>query len=318
MNKDKQKQTNKQMWIASLSTAVVSGILALLGIYIIQDYGIALFILIPFLMGALPTFIYNRNEAITWKISWQLAMLTLTICTISLIVFAIEGLICILMALPIAILFLYLGAWLAFMYINRKQNKDIKPMFVLIAFIPIIQWIEKNSEPEIKPVTTSIEIAATPEQVWKQVVEFPRLKAPKEYLFRAGIAYPTHATIKGTGVGAIRYCHFTTGCFVEPIQIWQAPKRLQFSVLEQPEPMKELSFWDIDAPHLHDYFVSKKGQFKLTRLANGHTKLEGTTWYYHNIRPAIYWRAWSDYIIHKIHLRVLRHIKHNAERNPIN
>jgi len=41
--------------------------------------------------------------------------------------------------------------------------------------------------------------------------------------------------------------------------------------------------------------------------------LEGTTWYYHNIKPAAYWQLWSDYIIHKIHVRVLNHIKFNSE-----
>lgn len=44
--------------------------------------------------------------------------------------------------------------------------------------------------------------------------------------------------------------------------------------MQQPTPMKELSIWDINAPHLHDYFVSKQGQFKLTQLANGNTLVE--------------------------------------------
>ena len=42
--------------------------------------------------------------------------------------------------------------------------------------------------------------------------------------------------------------------------------------------------------------------------------LEGTTWYYHNIKPAFYWEEWSDLIIHKIHDRVLTHIKKNSEK----
>jgi len=313
--KNERKIEAKREWFAILSTSAISAVFALLGIYVIKDYGIALFIFIPFLMGSLPSFIYSRKKEISWGKSWKLALLTLSVCTAALILFAIEGLICIVMALPIAIFFIFIGCLLAYTYLNRSKNKDMKPMFIFIALIPLVQWMEKNNLPEVKPVTTSIIIEATPEQVWKQVVAFPRLAAPTEYLFRAGIAYPTHATIQGSGVGSVRYCHFTTGCFVEPIKIWNEPKLLQFSVLEQPAPMKELSFWKIDAPHLHDYFVSKKGQFKLIRLANGHTKLIGTTWYYHNIRPAVYWRSWSDFIIHKIHLRVLTHIKKNAECN---
>lgn len=313
--KNKMNEEAKREWFAILSTSAISAVFALVGIYVIGDYGLALFVLIPFLMGALPSFLYSRKKELTWRKSWKMALLTLTVCTASLLLFAIEGIICIAMALPIAILFEFIGCLFAYTYLNRANNKNMKPMFLFIALIPLVQWTERHSRPEVKPVTTSIIIHASPEQVWKQVVSFPRLSAPTEYLFRAGIAYPTHATIQGSGVGSIRYCHFTTGCFVEPVQIWDEPNLLQFSVKEQPEPMKELSFWDIDAPHLHDYFVSKKGQFKLTRLPNGDTKLSGTTWYYHNIRPALYWRTWSDYIIHKIHLRVLKHIQQNAEVN---
>jgi hypothetical protein len=179
--------------------------------------------------------------------------------------------------------------------------------------IPTTAFIERNHEPNIEPVSTRVIIDATPEVVWKNVIEFPELEGPKEFIFKAGISYPINAKIDGQGVGAIRYCNFNTGSFVEPITVWDKPQLLKFDVLEQPQPMKELSFWDIDAPHLHDYFVSKQGQFKLTELPNGQTELEGTTWYYHNIKPDFYWKIWSDLIIHSIHERVLNHIKINSE-----
>jgi hypothetical protein len=60
--------------------------------------------------------------------------------------------------------------------------------------------------------------------------------------------------------------------------------------------------------------VSKRGQFRLTRLENGHTLLEGTTWYQHGLWPGGYWRLWSDAIIHRIHLRVLEHVRELAEK----
>jgi hypothetical protein len=64
---------------------------------------------------------------------------------------------------------------------------------------------------------------------------------------------------------------------------------------------------------LHGFLVSEGGQFLLTPLANGGTHLEGTTWYRHGLWPSAYWQLWSDFIIHKIHLRVLRHIRDKAE-----
>jgi hypothetical protein len=77
--------------------------------------------------------------------------------------------------------------------------------------------------------------------------------------------------------------------------------------------MKEMSFYDINPTHLHGYWVSQKGQFKLTKLSNGHTLLEGTTWYVNKTKPDFYWTIWSDYIVHKIHNRVLEHIKEQTE-----
>ena len=58
---------------------------------------------------------------------------------------------------------------------------------------------------------------------------------------------------------------------------------------------------------------AKAGEFRLTPLAGGRTLLEGTTWYQNRVWPESYWRAWSDGIVHRIHMRVLRHVKRLAE-----
>jgi hypothetical protein len=47
--------------------------------------------------------------------------------------------------------------------------------------------------------------------------------------------------------------------------------------------------------------------------AGRRTRLKGTTWYRHHLWPAAYWRLWSDQIIHRIHTRVLEHVKALSE-----
>lgn len=144
---------------------------------------------------------------------------------------------------------------------------------------------------------------------------FPGSPPPDEFLFKAGIAYPIRARIEGSGPGAVRYCDFSTGSFVEPITVWEQSRRLAFSVREQPVPLREFSpYGDIEPAHLHGYFVSTKGEFRLIDLGNGRTRLKGTTWYYQKLRPGFYWNLWSDRIIHTIHGRVLKHIKKEAEK----
>lgn len=308
---------NKRRWISVVLTILLAAPLTVWGIYGIGQYGIALFILTPLFIGVASTVLYGHNSELTTKEATKISLLTLGVFTILLIVFAIEGLICIAMAAPIGILLTWIGGLLGLSIIKKRPNNSLPSIILLFLIIPTTAFVEKNTEPNVKPVTTSVIINASPEEVWKNVVEFPQLNEPTEFLFNAGIAYPINARIEGQGVGAVRHCNFNTGSFVEPITVWDKPNLLKFDVVEQPEPMKELSFWDIDAPHLHDYFVSKKGQFKLTKLQNGQTKLEGTTWYYHDIKPGLYWQVWSDWIIHSIHKRVLNHIKVSSENENL-
>lgn len=305
---------NKKRKLLSVSiTVIIAGLLTLWGIYGIGQYGIALFILTPIFIGSGSTILYGLNNGISKREAWLIARVTLAIFTIGLLVFAIEGLICIAMAAPFGLLLTWVGSMIGYAVLNRSPQKAPSAILILFCIIPTTAFVEKEMAPTLTSVVTSIEIDAPPKVVWENVVEFPQLKEPTEFIFKTGIAYPINARIEGAGVGAVRHCNFTTGSFVEPITVWNESKLLKFDVIEQPAPMKEISFWDIDAPHLHDYFVSKKGQFKLIAMPNNKTLLEGTTWYYHNIKPAIYWRLWSDYIIHKIHIRVLNHIKFNSE-----
>lgn len=308
----------KRKWLAIGLTVIISGLLTLWGIYGIGEYGIALFILTPLFIGAGSTVMYGHNRKISKKDALQIGFLTLGVFTVGLLVFAIEGVICIAMAAPIGLFLTWIGSLIGYDIVRELPNHSLKVILILISIIPITAFVEKDSKPKITSVVTSIEIDADPMTVWKNVVEFPQLDEPTEFIFKTGIAYPINAKIEGKGVGAIRHCNFTTGSFVEPITIWNEPELLKFDVVEQPEPMKELSFWDIDAPHLHDYFISKQGQFRLVELSDGKTLLEGTTWYYHNIKPAFYWRVWSNHIIHKIHERVLTHIKINSENEMRN
>jgi hypothetical protein len=65
------------------------------------------------------------------------------------------------------------------------------------------------------------------------------------------------------------------------------------------------------------YFQAQDAEFVLTRLPNGHTLLSGTSRYRNRMWPVAYWRLWSDAIVHQIHLRVFRHVKHLAEEEML-
>jgi hypothetical protein len=307
-------ERKNRFWLAVLATTSVAIVLTVWGIYGIGEYGMALFILVPFLIGFQSTVMWGREFVLTKNEGKKVAFSSVGVFLVALFIFAFEGLICILMATPIIFIVCYLGMLVGFSLMNKSSRTANMSIGILIVVFPLTGNLDKAIVPSIEKVTTSIVINSSPENVWKNVIQFPQLSAPSELIFKAGISYPINAKIHGKGIGAIRYCNFNTGSFVEPITKWEENKLLAFSVRQQPVSITELSFYDINAPHLHDYFVSKKGQFKLIDLGNGKTKLEGTTWYVNDIKPQFYWNIWSSWIIHSIHDRVLDHIKTQTEK----
>lgn len=296
---------------------LVIGVLGYADIVIMKDYGGTIFLLAPLLIGFLPPFIASYATDISRKESYRLSFITLFIALAALLVFAIEGLICIVMASPILALMVWCGSYIAYKMRGKEwMNPRNTTIGILVICLSFMSFDYINEPEDLIPVRTKIIVNAPIAETWNHVVTFHKIDEPTDWIFKTGISYPTDATITGTGVGAIRYCNFSTGSFVEPITTWNEPELLQFDVKEQPIPMNEFNpFWEIHPPHLDGYFQSYKGQFKLTKLDENTTEIEGTTWYKVDIGPHIYWQLWSDFIIHRIHERVLNHIKQESEKN---
>src|SRR2546426_9501934 len=107
----------------------------------------------------------------------------------------------------------------------------------LVIAVPLLAGVDQVRGPERwYVVNDSVVVAAPPAPVWRHVVSLSELAPPTEALFRLGVAYPRRARIDGTGAGAVRYCEFSTGTFVEPITQWRAPGRVPFVHSAQPGP----------------------------------------------------------------------------------
>ncbi len=301
--------------------AMITTLTVLLSVYGIGDYGSFLFIGSPFLAGLLSVGLYGLRYTPNVKQILLLSLIPLGLAGVILLLSAIEGFICLMMALPLAGILGIIGGFMGYTIIysfrpaekEKPKRKNRNKFYAVALALPLLLLFEKQPL-FVQPISTSLIINAPPSAVWPYVIAFPKLPEPTSWWFHAGIAHPKGAVIKGTGVGAVRYCNFTTGPFVEPITAWEPPHRLAFDVAKQPPSMKEMSPWpNIHPPHLGGYFQSKRGEFRLIPLANGGTKVVGTTWYVMNIWPHAYWHLWSDMLLHAIHYEVLNHIKTQVE-----
>lgn len=297
---------------------VIGAAIVFLSVSILGEYGWTLFFVAPLVMGFVSSVIYDPQGGKPFFRSFLVSLWYILFVGVAVIILAIDGLICVLMALPIAIPLSLVGVAAGWSVTNHfaKPKIGIAASVMLLFLIPLMMGFEASdkSRPSIHQVVSTVEIDAPIETVWKNVIEFPQIDKEPEGILRLGFAYPINAKIEGTGVGAIRNCNFNTGPFVEPITAWEAPNLLAFDVKEQPAPMTELTPYKyLHATHL-EYIRSQKGQFRLYEK-DGRTVVEGTTFYTHDIAPDLYWNLFSEEIIHQIHLRVLNHIKNVSEED---
>ncbi len=302
---------------AMLGVAASLGVTLLtvgVGVYLRRSYSTGLFLGVPFTVGYISSYIYNYGHDRPAGQSIVIALASTLIAGGALVLFAFEGTICTLMALPLALAVAFPGAVLG--RIVARRGVDMPRGAGMAIIVPLFVGVEPRVPPPAHEVVTVVEIAAPPEVVWRHVVTFPVLPPPTELMFRAGVAAPIRARIVGQGVGAVRYCDFTTGSFVEPITAWTANERLAFDITAQAPPMDELSpYPDIHPPHLDGYFRATHGEFRLTPLPGGRTRLEGRTAYVVDMFPQAYWTLPARAIVTAIHARVLHHIQTLAEED---
>ena len=291
-------------------------------VYGLRTYGAALFFATPFAMGIVTTLVSNRGPVRTLGSTIALAVLTVFATGAALLLFALEGVLCLLMATPIAIAVATVGAMVAWAIIRQTRHgaqQQLQVLGIFLVGLPGLAGLEaKIANPMLHEAVSVREINAPPSVVWRHVVGFSELPPPPEWFFRLGVAYPMRARIQGEGVGAVRNCEFSTGPFVEPITRWEPGARLSFDVRSQPPSMTELSpYRHVNAPHLEGYMVSRRGEFRLTALPGGRTRLEGSTWYTMAIFPESYWVVPAELLLHAIHDRVLAHVADLSEHDAV-
>ena len=302
----------KSAMLGVAATLAVTLLTVGLGVYLRRSYSAGLFLGVPFTVGYISSYIYNYGHERPAGQSIVIALASVTMAAGALVLFALEGSVCTVLALPLALAIAFPGAVLGRIIARRGVHASTGAGMALV--VPLFIGVEPRTPAPTHEVITVVEIAAPPEVVWRHVVSFPDLAPPTERLFRAGVAAPLRARIEGTGVGAIRYCDFTTGSFVEPITAWQENQLLAFDITAQAPPMTELSpYGEIHPPHLDGYFRATHGEFRLTPLPGGGTRLEGRTEYVVDMFPQVYWTVPARAIVTAIHTRVLHHIQTLAE-----
>ena len=311
-------------WASAAHGVIVGIALTLLAVALstlaFRSYGYGVFVLAPFVIGVAAAWIANRHSDIGAGLTAQVVTAATGLGAVGLVLAALEGVICIVLASPLGIGMALIGGLLGrAIALSRQRSARQGPLPGLIV-LPIAFALEVVLPPATDFATRqAIDVAAPPEIVWDSIVNMERIGEPSALPFRLGVAYPLGGEIVGEGVGAVRRGEFSTGIAIERVTEWIPNRKLAFVVVEDVPSMREVSPYEsLHTPHLIGYFETRETSFELLENSDGGTQIVEHTKHLLKLDPVLYWLPLARWIVHENNMRVLDHIKRQAEAHGSN
>lgn len=276
--------------------------------------------LLPVCLGIITVYFARENlqKSIYFQIfaPWLTSIISMAL---SMLV-GMEGTICLIMALPIYLIFSSIGGILTGYYLKKMRGKNnLNHVFLSIfLFLPLISGKIESHYPlpqEIRTVLTEIDIKAKAETAWQHFAVVKKITEPQNsFFYWMGFPKPVEATLSDPGVGGIRRAKFEKGLeFTETITHWSENDELIFRIKSNPEktPLTTLDPHVVVGGH---FFDTLEGKYKIIPIDKEHIKLILTSKYRLSTRFNIYSRLWSDFLMRDIQNNILNVIKSRCER----
>ena len=171
-----------------------------------------------------------------------------------------------------------------------------------------------SESPTTRDVGPTIEIAATPDAVWRQIREVPAIRPDEidgSFAYWIGFPRPIEATLEGEGVGSVRHATFEGGVtFVERVTEWEENHTLAFTIDASAVPS---TTFDTHVAVGGPYFDVLTGRYVIEEVAPGRAVLHLTSEQRLSTRFNGYTQLWTDRFMSDIQSTILRVIRDRAE-----
>ncbi len=226
--------------------------------------------------------------------------------TLMAIVFLHEGVICLIMAIPLLWPMIAIGYGIGRAMARWKKSKTVSVSLAPLAMLVVIGETQGPVPNAAAVVSDSLTVNAPPEYVWRYIVDYPENPTPPDYwIWKMGLPVPTHSVASARAVGATRQCLFTGGqSYEERITVLEPDRRLVFDVTKQ-----------MTHPEIAGHVNFDQGEITLMPNADGTTQLTMIGRYRLHVRPAAYFDLWAADVTRHIHFRVMGYMKTLAEQD---
>lgn len=186
--------------LAGVAIIVVAVLISALTL---SAYGWGLFVATPFVVGMTTGYIVNRRVPQTGARTMAHVLAAGALGGLALLMFALEGFMCIVLVAPLGLAAAALGG--TFGRAIALFGHDGSRPLMSVAVLPVLFALEASMPPAISiNMIESIEIAASPDAVWRAITSEAPIGLSPGLPGLAGLAYPVRSSLKGEGVGATR------------------------------------------------------------------------------------------------------------------
>ncbi|NBN63915.1 SRPBCC family protein [Pannonibacter tanglangensis] len=298
-----------------LMLAFLSGVTGHSASGVFAAYSVLVFV--PFVAAVVLCFAFDPSGTASLGKYLLVPIVALTLSMLVAYGFMGEGVVCILMLTPVWLFFALCGAYVT--YRLRVKVKEKRTLCASLLILPLMVAAVEEQIPypnEIKTVTRSAVIHATPEQIWPLLEGIEQVE-PHEGAWNLsqdviGIPRPLGATLVGSGVGATRLARWEDGIhFREIITEWEPGKRIGWAF-----HFDDLSGWAYTDEHLMPtgpYLQILSGGYSLEALPDGSTLLSLDTSYRAMTRVNSYAALWGEFFLGDLHDNLLGLVRQRAE-----
>ncbi|KPF88730.1 SRPBCC family protein [Novosphingobium sp. AAP93] len=228
-----------------------------------------------------------------------------------------EGVICVLMLLPLWLFFGWLGANM--MRRSRRWTADQNTFRSSLVLMPLFAGTLEAQVPvphDRYSVVREIVIEASPEEIWPYAVSNRHIaESEGRWTFTQdilGVPRPRATTVTGSGVGHVRTAYWGDHInFEERITQWQPGRRLGWRFAFTNSTVQDYTDKHI-APD-GEFLKIDTGDYTLTRLSPTTTRLTPRTNYIAKTHANPYAALWGEILLGDVQSNVLAVIKARAE-----
>jgi len=266
--------------------------------------GAVMFLLVPVVAGFSIVLVARKpNSAVA------AALLSVLFSLVMLVAWGKEGLLCAILASPIIVAGLAIGAGIGIAVrklIGRlSANQTTTTGFLLLMGPVLIVGGERVERPTFQHPRTEILQTTTrandpPEIVWSRIVSIDHVESSKPLLMYVGLPIPLRCVTQGHGVGAKRTCYFNAGYIEETVTAWNPPYYLGLS---------------IDRTHMPGrHWLGFEGAEYRLQADGRSTLLTRTTIFSSHLHPSWYWRRFERLGVESEHNYILDNVVRRSER----